>query len=77
MTFNIKTELPTALVDIFFALLHLRLKRPVENARFLWNRSTTLGQDGKLVPGYIELLDRFPDDLLVHAAGIDVGGIPR
>jgi len=63
------------LVDIVFALLHLRLKWPVENARFLWDRSTAFGQDGKLVPD-LELFNRFPNDLLVYAAGIDVGGIP-
>ena len=76
MTLHIDTELLTALVDIVFALLHLRLKQPAENARFFWDRSTALGQDGKLVPGYLELFYRFPNDLLVYAAGIDVGGIP-
>lgn len=76
MTLHIDIELLTALVDIVFALLHLRLKRPVENARFLWDRSTALSQDGKLVLGYLELFNRFPNDLLVYAAGIDVGGIP-
>jgi hypothetical protein len=75
-TLHIDTELLTALIDIVFALLHLRLKRPVENARFLWNCSIALGQDGKLVPGYLELSYRLPNDLLVYAAGIDVGGIP-
>jgi hypothetical protein len=76
MTLHIDTEPLTALVDIVFALLHLRLKRPVENARFLWDRSTALSQDGKLVPGYLELFNRFSNDLFVYAAGIDVGGIP-
>jgi hypothetical protein len=75
-TLHIDTELLTALVDIVFALFHLRLKRPVENARFLWDRSKALGQNGKLVSGYLEPSDRFPNDLLVYAVGIDVGGIP-
>lgn len=76
MTLHIDTELLTALVDIVFALCHLRLKWPVENSRFLWDRSTALGQDGKLVSGYLELPYRFPNDLLVYAAGIDIRGIP-
>jgi hypothetical protein len=28
------------------------------------------------VPRYLKLFHRFPNDLLVYAAGIDVGGIP-
>jgi hypothetical protein len=76
MALHIDRELLTALVDIVFALLHLRLKRPAENARFLWDRSTAFGQDGKLVPGYLELFYRFPNNLLVYTARIDVGGIP-
>ena len=64
------------MIDIVFALLHLHLKRPVENARFLWDRSTALGQEDKLVPGYLELFYRFPDNLLVYTTRIDVGGIP-
>ena len=73
---HIVADLLTALIDIVFALFHLRLKRPVEDARFLWDRSTALGQDGKLVPGYLELFNRFPNDFLVYAAGINVGSIP-
>jgi hypothetical protein len=72
----IDPELLTPLVDIVLALLHLRLKWPVEDTWFLWNRSTALGQDGKLVPGYLELFYRFPNDLLIYAARIDVGCIP-
>lgn len=76
MTLHIDTELLTALINIVFALCHLRLVHPVENARFVGDRSKALGQDGKLVSGYVELFDRFSNDLLVYSAGIYVGGIP-
>ena len=69
-------ELLTALVDIVLALLHLRLKRQLEHSRFLWNRSTSLGQDDKLVLGDLEFLHRFSNDFLVDTAGTDVGSIP-
>ena len=76
MTLSYRHRAAHRLVDIVFALLHLRLEQPIENARFLWDRSTALGQDGKFVPGYPELLYRLANDLLVEPLGIDIGGIP-
>jgi len=70
------TELLTTLVDIVFTLLKLSLKHPVENTRFLGDSTMALGQDGKLLTGYLEFLYRFTNDLLVDAAGIDIGCIP-
>lgn len=64
------------MIDIVLALLHLRLKRPIEDTRFIWDSSKTLGQEGHLVSGYPELFDRFPNDLLVYAVGVDIGNIP-
>ena len=69
-------ELLTALVDIVLALSRFRLERPVEHSRFLWDCSTALGKDNKLVLGDLELLHRFSNDFLVATAGIDVGSIP-
>ena len=66
----------TPLVHIFSTLLHLCLKRPIKNARTLRHSTTALGQDGELMSGDLEFLDGFPDDLLISATGIDIGGIP-
>lgn len=66
----------TALVDIVLALLHLCLERPVKNPCLLWHRSIALGKNGKLVPWYVELLYRFPNNLLAYPTRINVGGIP-
>ena len=54
------TELLTALVDIVFALLHLRLKRLAENAQSLWDCSAALGRDGKLCQGISNFSIAFP-----------------
>ena len=76
MKLRIEVELLTALIDIIFALLHLRLKKPIEDTCLLWDRPITFGQDSNLMPGYFELSYCFPNDLFIHTARINVSGIP-
>lgn len=66
----------TALIKVIFTLLHLRLKRPAEDSGLVRNCSHAFGQDGEFLPGYLEVFDRSADDLFVHTAGVNVGGIP-
>lgn len=73
---HVDADLLTALIDIVFTLLHLRLKPPTEDTWFLGDRSAAFGQDGNFVPRYLKLFHSFSNNLFVYAARVHIGSIP-
>ena len=66
----------TFLVNIVPAPRHLRVVLHRRQARLLGDGEEALGQDDDLMPRDVELLERFADDALGVAGGVDVGRVP-
>ena len=65
----------TALIDVVFRLCDIRVHH-TPDTRFLADMAIALAQDDQLFARNVVLFDRFANDLLRHAIGVDIGCVP-